>query len=263
MPAPRIPLEGGSQSLDFVRRTFEKLGREDPLYGVLTDHSRRHNKWDHEEFFATGVAEIGEVIGYLNRLALGSQRESVLDFGCGVGRLSQALAAHFERVVGIDIADSMILRAREFNRVGERVEYLVNTTDDLALFQNDMFDFVYSNITLQHIPPESSTKYIQEFFRVLRPGGVAVFQVPSGWEYRPGSLSGLLYTLRRRYLRRAWKIIRGRAPYEMHYVPVEQVKALVASGGGRAVDIVDIGRGRQAGRGTNYRYCAVKEGPPA
>lgn len=250
-------------SLDFVRRTFEKLGREDPLYGVLTDHSRRHNKWDPEEFFATGVSEIGEVIGYMNRLGLGFQRKAVLDFGCGVGRLSQALAAQFERVVGMDIADSMIMRAREFNRFGERVEYLVNTTDNLALFQNDTFDFVYSNITLQHIPPESSTKYVQEFFRVLRPGGVAVFQVPSGREYRPGSLSALLYTLRRQYLRRAWKIIRGRVPYEMHYIPLEQVKALIADVGGRVVDIVDVGRGRRAGRGTTYRYCAVNEGPPA
>jgi ubiquinone/menaquinone biosynthesis C-methylase UbiE len=245
-------------NLDVVRRTFEKLGREDPLYGVLTDHSRRHNKWDPDEFLATGVKEIGEVIAYLNGLGLTGPRKSALDFGCGVGRLSQALAAHFERIVGVDIADSMIQKAREFNKAGDRVEFMVNTKDDLTLLKSDSFDFVYSNITLQHIPPESSTRYMREFFRVLRPGGVAVFQVPSGKEHRPGSLSDLLYTFRRRYVRRFWKIIRGRAPYEMHYVPLEEVKAIIASAG-KAVDIVDVGRGKMAGRGTNYRYCAVKQ----
>lgn len=245
-------------NLDYVRRTFEKLGRDDPLYGVLTDHSRRHNKWNHEDFFATGVAEIAEVVEYLRRVAPDLQHGRALDFGCGVGRLSQALGAHFERVVGVDIADTMVMRAREFNRAGDRVGYLVNTTDDLAVLESRTFDFVYSNITLQHIPPESSTKYMKEFFRVLKPGGIALFQVPSGRQHRPGSLAATIYTLRRRYLRRAWKIIRGRAPYEMHYVPIEQVKEIIGASGGRVVDIADVGRGRGAGRGTSYRYCAVK-----
>ncbi len=246
-------------SLDIVRRTFEKLGREDPLYGVLTDHSRRHNRWDEAEFFATGVAEIEAVMTYVTQQAPDLRRTRALDFGCGVGRLSQALAAYFEQVTGIDIAASMLERAREFNRFGDRVEYLHNTSDDLALLPDAGFDFVYSNIVLQHIPPESSRRYIREFLRVLRPGGIAVFQVPSGKPYAPGSLRALLYRLQRRTLRRAWKIVRGRAPYEMHYVPLEHVKEIVADAGGRMLDIVDVGRGKRAGQMTNCRYCVRRE----
>jgi hypothetical protein len=55
----------------------------------------------------------------------------------------------------------------------------VNDRDDLALFESGVFDLIYSDIVLQHIAPEFSTRYVQEFTRVLAPGGVAVFQLPS------------------------------------------------------------------------------------
>ena len=245
-------------TLDTVRKTFEKLGREDPLYGVLTDHKRRHNKWDPAEFFATGVAEVTQMMASLEQAGLTVPRGDAFDFGCGVGRLTLALGAHFERIVGVDIADTMIERAREFNTLGERVTYLVNTKDDLSLLPDASFDFIYSSIVLQHIPPESSTRYMAEFMRLLRPGGLAVFHVPAGKAYRPGSFSAWLYRIRRRNLRRAWKIVRGRAPYEMHYVPREQVEAIITNGGARLVHIVDIGKGRLAGRGTNFIYYARK-----
>src|SRR5262249_5547329 len=41
------------------------------------------------------------------------------------------------------------------------------------------FDLVYSNVVLQHMEPEYSARYIHEFTRILAPGGVAVFQLPS------------------------------------------------------------------------------------
>jgi ubiquinone/menaquinone biosynthesis C-methylase UbiE len=245
-------------TLDTVRKTFEKLGREDPLYGVLTDHKRRHNKWDPDEFFATGVAEVSQMMASLERAGLTVARGDVFDFGCGVGRLTLALAAHFERAVGVDIADSMIERAREYNTQGDRVTYLVNTKDDLSLLSDASFDCIYSSIVLQHIPPESSTRYIAEFMRLLRPNGLAVFHVPAGKAYTPGSLSAWWYNVRRRHLRRAWKIVRGRAPYEMHYVPRAQVEAIIAKGGATLVHAVDIGKGRLAGRGTNFIYYARK-----
>jgi SAM-dependent methyltransferase len=53
-----------------------------------------------------------------------------------------------------------------------------NTTDDLGLFEDESFDFIYTRLVLQHIPPEHALRYVDEFIRVLRPGGVAVFQAP-------------------------------------------------------------------------------------
>jgi ubiquinone/menaquinone biosynthesis C-methylase UbiE len=79
----------------------------------------------------------------------------------------------------------MIRLAREYNRFGSRCRYYVNAADDLRMFEDGHFDFIYSNIVLQHIPPEYSTRYIREFIRILDPHGMAVFQVPSAAALRP------------------------------------------------------------------------------
>lgn len=242
-------------NLDHTKRTYEKLGREDPFYAVLTVPKYRHNRWDVGEFFANGRQEIDEVLAYVERLAPGRAKRMALDFGCGVGRLTQALANHFEKVVGVDIAESMVETARKHNEHGEKVEYLVNSVDDLSVFGDAHFDFIYSSITLQHIPPDANRRYVAEFMRILRPGGVAVFQVPNGKPLKRGSFSAWLYTIRRSYLRRFWKAIRGKPTYEMHYIPRVEVERIIADGGGTLIDAVPFGQG---GVGQNFRYLVSK-----
>ena len=72
------------------------------------------------------------MLGEVEASGLRVPHHQALDFGCGVGRLTQALAEHFERVAGVDIAASMIARARQENRHGDRVRYVVNERSDLA-----------------------------------------------------------------------------------------------------------------------------------
>jgi len=240
-------------SLKHVQRTYEKLGEEAPLYAVL---SERGYQQDPESFFASGREEITAALDYVRGLDLELCVGSALDFGCGVGRLSQALCETFDRVDGIDISDSMIRKAQEFNRYGDKCNYQVNVHDDLRLFEDDQFDFVYSNITLQHIPPQYAMRYIAEFIRVLHPGGIALFHVPSGKPHRPGSLGAKLYTLRRVWLRRWWKRVRGRPVVDMHYIGREVVQDVIADNGGRLVDVIHHGSVRRTRVG--LRYCVVK-----
>jgi SAM-dependent methyltransferase len=240
--------------LDEVRRVYEKLGREDPLYAVLTSHGMRGNRWDPETFFATGRQEVDGVLAYLHGLGRRPAGGRALDFGCGVGRLTQALAEHFDHVVGVDISYTMVEAAQRFDRHDGRVRYLVNTEPDLRLLEDASFDFVYSSITLQHIPPEPAARYVAEFIRVLRPGGLAVFQARNGPLIRPGTLRALLYRLRREHFRRFWQRLRGRLPYEMHALARPRVEEVVAAAGGRLLDVVDLDR--RPGR--SYRYCATR-----
>ena len=245
----------GHVGLKNVRSVFEKVGRDDAMYAVLTNHDYRGNKWDPEAFFQHGRDEIRGVMEYVDSLGWRQPRRRALDFGSGVGRLSQALADHFEEVVGVDISYTMVETAQRFDRKGGRVRYMVNTEPDLRLLDDDAFDFVYSNITLQHIPPEPAAAYVRELIRVLRPGGLAVFQTRNGPRIRPGTLRAHLYALRREYFRRFWQRIRGRVPYEMHYLARTQVEELVVESGGRMLDVVDLNHAR---RGRSFRYCATK-----
>jgi len=167
--------------LDDVERNWETFGRTDPLWAILTHADRKDNRWNIDDFFRTGeqwIAHLKEEIE-ASGVTLSSGRS--LDFGCGVGRLTQALCKHFERCDGVDIADSMISLARRYNRYGERCKYHVNKSDNLGLFADDTFDFVYSLIVLQHLEPRFGKRYIAEFVRVLKPGGVAAFQIPSAY----------------------------------------------------------------------------------
>jgi 2-polyprenyl-3-methyl-5-hydroxy-6-metoxy-1,4-benzoquinol methylase len=242
-------------SLRSVRGVFEDLGRDDPMYAALSRRDYRGNRWDPAAFFATGRREIGDVIAYVASTGLHLRDERALDFGCAVGRLTQALADHFQEVIGLDIASSMIERARAFNTHGSRVIYIASTAADLALLDSGTFDFVYSNKVLQHIPPANQLEYMKEFVRVLRPGGVTVFQTRNGPVVRPGTPRALLYTLNRTYFRRFAQRIRGRPAYEMHYVARSSVEEAIASAGGRIVDIVDLSRGETA---KSLRYCVTR-----
>ncbi len=239
--------------LEHVKATFEKYGRTDPMYAVLTDHARRGGRWDPDEFFAHGREEIDRVMTFLADLDLAPQGSAALDFGCGVGRLSQALARHFEHVTGVDISSTMVGAANEHNKFGERVQYIMNDVPNLQRFQDDQFDFVYSNITLQHMPPDTALSYVRDFHRVVRPGGLMVFQVLVGqFTLEPGSLQAWWYRLRHEQWRRLWQRARGRIPYEMHRIPKAELDQLIEAHGGEAVNVTDL---RPQQDGVSLRYA--------
>jgi 2-polyprenyl-3-methyl-5-hydroxy-6-metoxy-1,4-benzoquinol methylase len=241
--------------LDAVRRTFEEFGRQDPMYAALSRPGHADNRWDADAFFETGRHEIADVMELLATIGRTPAGARALDFGCAVGRLSQALAAHFSAVVGVDIAHTMVERARDFNRHGDRVTYIVNTAPDLSLFDDGSFDFIYSNKVLQHVPPTLQQIFVREFVRLLRPGGTAVFQLRNGPAVRSGTVRAWLYTLNRVYIRRITQRLRGKPLYEMHYLARSLVEEAVADAGGEVVAVVDLSRGRP---NRSLRYCVTR-----
>jgi 2-polyprenyl-3-methyl-5-hydroxy-6-metoxy-1,4-benzoquinol methylase len=246
-------------SLARVQSTYEMLARIDPLWAVLTFKRYKHNRWDPDAFFETGRKEIREFWDYLDRLGLKLIRGRALDFGCAVGRLTQPLADDFAHVVGVDIAESFLDLARQFNRHGERCQYIHNTRGDLEIFESDSFDFIYSNITLQHIPKIHSTKYIAEFFRLLRAGGIAVFHLPSGLKEFDRTLEWCLRWLRWTALsplKRWWQKLRCQPVIEMHPVSRKEVEAIIAANRARLIDVVE---NNASGKGwVSLQYCALK-----
>jgi SAM-dependent methyltransferase len=161
-----------------LQANWNRFGEEYPYWAILTERARDH-VWNADEFFRTGEDEISQVFERAARLGLPKTRHRALDFGCGVGRLTQALCRHFDQCDGVDIAPSMIGLAGQHNRHGVRCRYHLNDSPDLRRFENASFDFVYSGRVLQHMRPRYAMAYIREFLRVLGPGGLLVFQIPS------------------------------------------------------------------------------------
>jgi 2-polyprenyl-3-methyl-5-hydroxy-6-metoxy-1,4-benzoquinol methylase len=88
------------------------IGASDPYFGVLTlDRFQRDmiSDGDKAAFFESGAADINFVLQNTRP----QEMCQALDFGCGVGRLSLALAAKFDTVVGVDVSQPMLSEARK------------------------------------------------------------------------------------------------------------------------------------------------------
>jgi SAM-dependent methyltransferase len=167
--------------MDFksLQDNWNRFGESDPLWAILTDPAKKGGLWGLEGFFQTGRAEIAGVMEHLRSLPVDLRHGRALDFGCGVGRLTQALCEYFDECHGVDIAPSMIRHAQMYNRFGSKAVYHLNEHLDLSLFEDDTFDFVYTNLVLQHMQPAYHQAYICEFIRVLEHDGVLLFQLPA------------------------------------------------------------------------------------
>ena len=102
-----------SMRLRSLARHWEILARRDPLRAALTDRERSV-----EEFFRSGEEELRSVLNQAEAVGITIDRSRALDFGCGVGRLTQAMARHFAQCDGVDIAASMIASAQRHNHTG-------------------------------------------------------------------------------------------------------------------------------------------------
>jgi trans-aconitate 2-methyltransferase len=99
-----------------------------------------------------------------------SGNETVLDAGCGTGRVTRPLLERLPRgrVIGVDASPSMIDRAREnLTDFGDRIELQVANLLDLALTQP--VDAIFSNATFHWILNHQAL--FDRLFSVLRPGG--------------------------------------------------------------------------------------------
>lgn len=154
---------------------WEELARREPYFPVLTNEGIRD-----EAFLETGEADIALLLPAISAL-LGRDAPltSVLDFGCGAGRLTIPLARRAVRVVACDVAPSVLEHAR--NNV--RDAGLSNVAFVEAREVEGQFDFICSLLVFQHIRPAEGYKIIRNLLRLLTPRGVAVLQLtmePSG-----------------------------------------------------------------------------------
>lgn len=244
-----------------LQKNWNTFGKIDPLWSNITFPSKKNRRWQLDEFFATGVREINAIMEHIKLLNLDIPRRKALDFGCGVGRLTQALAHFFDKVYSVDIAPSMITLAKKYNRHGDKCRYYLNESDDLKIFFDNSFDLIYSNITLQHIEPRYSKSYLKEFLRILNPQGLLIFQLPSHrslWCRLRKSIANPIKHIIPLKLKRAKGQGKNNEPImELYCIKRKEVTKYLEENGAK---IIDVKRNQATGKSwVSFVYFVVKK----
>ena len=179
---------------------WRELGRSQPYWGVLSHPdflSENITPERIEAFYASGRDYIAQTVAQLERHAGARPSGRALDFGCGVGRLAEAMTDYAAEVTGLDISPGMLELARAR---GGKARYAQSLPDG-------EFDWINSFIVFQHIPPDRGLQILEELLSRLSPGGLVSLQLTAWRDPKhewvpPKGLKGRLQEqVHRRFLR--------------------------------------------------------------
>ncbi len=181
-----------------MRAFWDDRAAEDPYFFV--DNRVDYKNVDEAAFWADGAEVLARFRGMLGFEI--APDDVVVEVGCGIGRITRALAAEAARVVAIDVSAVMLERARELNPHLANVEWVLGDGASLAAVGDEQADGCFSFVTFQHIPdPEITLGYIREMARVVKPGGWAAFQLStqSSVAWRPRLAARVRLGIRARF----------------------------------------------------------------
>ncbi len=186
LPPQRVDWQGdaGSQArlIDHVMRTWTLLGMDRPHWSVLSSDDFLPEKiaGHQNAFYASGATDADLIVRALARHAMEpAMFPRIVEYGCGVGRVTPHLARHFAEVLAIDISESHMAMAADAVRQAGAENVRFELARPPVFGMNDTFDLWFSYIVLQHNPPPVIAQVLQRALSLLAPGGVAIFQVPT------------------------------------------------------------------------------------
>ena len=116
-------------------------------------------------------SSVQDCLRSLLELARISKTDEVLEIGCGVGRVGRELAAHCKSWTGCDVSANMLSFAKERLRGILNTRLIALRGVGLSEFKTASFDVVFATNMLGHLDEMDRWRYVEEAFRVLRPGG--------------------------------------------------------------------------------------------
>lgn len=102
------------------------------------------------------------------------REDTILDAGCGVGNLAAELAPHCRSIIGCDYHHGRLA----FARGRGQGTYIQGTIAQLP-FTDDAFDKIFCMEVLEHVDPKRIPQILQEFRRILKPGGLIMISTPN------------------------------------------------------------------------------------
>ncbi|OGC89186.1 MAG: hypothetical protein A2W25_03180 [candidate division Zixibacteria bacterium RBG_16_53_22] len=160
--------------------SWEDKAKENPLYAVMTmpdmaDASADDFSEEHLQLFFEKGRKLAERL-VLPSLANAPGTGLVVEYGCGAGRILNALVERGIRCAGIDISPTMLSHCE---RLVPGIESLISlNSEGRADLPDRCARLVYSYAVVQHIDKLSSYEMaVSEMCRLLVPGGRLVLQV--------------------------------------------------------------------------------------
>ena len=232
-PAMEVEVSASSPQLtklhERIRKAWTHLGADRPYHSVLVEAEFLPKNLNDEaihRFWASGKAESGVIRGILkNHEFTDTQSRTCVEYGCGLGRLTLSLAPIFCKVHAYDISPLHLEFAERQAREAKigNVLFHLSTRDknNPKIAECDVF---YSRIVFQHNPPPIIQDLIVRSLGSLRPGGIAIFQVPTYIEDYAFCLQ--------EYLRLPVKL-----DMEMHCIPQSVVFELISAAQCRLLEV--------------------------
>lgn len=164
---------------ELMRREWDARARKDAFHYIAS----WKKEWDPESFLASGEEDFQRLVKpVLDRCEVSVGGQSMLELGCGAGRMTGSFARRWQRTYAFDISNEMLAKAHSIHEVANNIVWLLGNGSDLNCVAAGTMDFVFSYLVLQHMPHESLVeRYIAEMLRVLRPGGAVLFHYHGGF----------------------------------------------------------------------------------
>jgi len=132
-----------------------------------------------EDHFRGDRAEIKErlrvYLPWIERSAIGSDDRFLLDVGCGRGEWLELLREQGVRAVGVDSNRALARQCRELNL--EVVE--ADLISHLRSLPDESLGAITGFHVIEHLPIEALVKFLDQTVRVLKPGGLVIFETPN------------------------------------------------------------------------------------
>ena len=214
-----------------IKTAWEHLGDEKAHYSVLSNDDFLPDKLDGsiDTFWGSGNTEAAQAVRALDLYGSTQLEKKVcVEYGCGVGRVTVSLAKSFKFVHAYDISRNHLDLARaRANEVGATNIAFHECANDFRVAMEPC-DFFYSVIVLQHNPPPVIAELIRIALTALKPGGIAMFQVPT-------HIIGYQFSLKR------WLATDHALDMQMHCLPQEAILQIISATGCRLLGLREDG----------------------
>lgn len=214
-----------------IKEAWQAEGRRQAHFSVLSNEEflPTNLAGSIDTFWASGEAEALLATRILAKHGVTNLAERVCsEYGCGVGRVTNGFARHFKAVHGYDISEPHLVHARQHTAEVGLKNIVYHECLELMKAQIEPCDFFYSAIVFQHNPPPVIIELIRRALASLRPGGVAIFQVPT-------FIAGYQFKLK------GWLEGASGGRVHMHCIPQASIIEIISNQGCKLLEIREDG----------------------